>query len=157
MARITSRDRTRQRLAQGVIRKRVSKGVFVDLDISPLYLAVADGLAEVGAQTIELAARHAPDDPATPESRIREAGQFGVIAFGQVVTVEGMPRGWRKPRAFRPSPEGVDVVATFRTPLHHLHEGGTRYMRARPYLGPARVVVMARAPSIIAARMRGST
>jgi len=134
---LTARDRTRIRLGNGKVRRWVSKGVFVDIDVDPLLLVVADGLAAHMARIIETATPMAPDDPATPGSRIQESGGFAVYAFGQVIHTEGARRDYRKPRSFRPARDGLDAVAHFRSRLHHLHEKGTVNMPARPYLGPA--------------------
>lgn len=139
--RITARDRTRIRLGNGKVRRWVSKGVFVDIDVDPLLLHAADGVAGVMRRIIEVATPDAPDDPETAGSRIRESGGFEVYAFGQVMRVEGTRSGYRKPRSFRPSSTGIDSVAHFRSRLHHLHELGTVKMAPRPYLGPARVRV----------------
>lgn len=147
--RLTARDRTRIRLGNGKVRRWVSKGVFVDIDVDPLLLVAADGVAEVLAAVIDAATPHAPDDPRTPGSRIRESGGFAVYAFGQVLRAEGERHGYRKPRRFRPDRNGIDGVAHFRSRLHHLHELGTVKMRARPYLGPARASVAPRVEAIL--------
>lgn len=148
--RLTARDRTRIRLGNGKVRRWVSKGVFVDIDVDPLLLVAADGVAEVLAAVIDEATPHAPDDPSTPGSRIRESGGFAVYAFGQVLRVAGERQGYRKPRGFRPDRNGIDGVAHFRSRLHHLHELGTVKMKARPYLGPARARVAPRVNEILA-------
>lgn len=149
----TTRQRTRGLLSQGIVRKRVSKGVFVDLDVGPMYLVAADGLAAAAAELAADAAAHAPDDPTTPGSRIRDSVGFLVYAFGQVLEVEGgAGKGFSKPRSFRPNKEGLDAVVSFSSQLHHLHELGTVNMPARPYLGPARMRIADRVPSILASK-----
>lgn len=157
--RLSGRQRTRVLLSQGKLRTRPSKGVVVDIDISPLYLAVADGVAAAAAELLADATANAPDDPTTPGARIPESGGFLVYTFGQVLDVEGgAPVGWRKPRTFRPSRDGIDAVVSFTSPLHHLLELGTVKMPARPYLGPARVRMGDRLPAIVAAQMpKGGT
>lgn len=147
--RLTARDRTRIRLGNGKVRRWVSKGVFVDLDVDPLLLVAADGVAEVLGAIIDEATPHAPDDPTTPGSRIRERGGFAVYAFGQILRTQGEREGYRKPKKFRPDRNGIDGVAHFRSRLHHLHELGTVNMKARPYLGPARAAVEPRVEQIL--------
>jgi hypothetical protein len=152
--RLTGRQRTRALLSQGIVRTRPSKGVVVDLDISPLYLAAADGVAVAAAELLADASANAPDDPTTPGARIPDSGGFLVYVFGQVLDVDGgAPVGWRKPRSFRPNKNGLDAVVSFRSPLHHLHEMGTVKMPARPYLGPARMRMADRLPAIVASQM----
>ena len=150
---LRGRDLTRNLLSQGIVRQRVSKGVYVDLDVSPLFLAAADGLAAAAAELLAEASENAPDDPSTPGSRIVEAGGFLVYAFGQIVDVDGQRRDWKKPRSFRPTKDGLDAVVSFRSPIHHLHEMGTVHMPARPYLGPARMRMVGRFAPILAAAM----
>lgn len=148
--RLTSRQRTRAMLSMGKIVKR-SKGVRVEMDISPLYLLVADGVASAASELLADADRGAPDDPATPGSRIPDSGGFLVYAFGQGLDVPGAaPSGWKKPRTFKPSRDGIDAVVSFRSPLHHFHEMGTVNMPARPYLGPARARMADRMAAVVA-------
>lgn len=133
---LTARDRTRIALSQGKVYRK-SKGVTVDLDVSPMYLAVADGLAVAADDMLQEASSRAPFDPATPGNRIPDSGIWGVYAFGKILTTGG-PGKYSKPRSFHPIRDGVDAVITFTSPLHHLHELGTVRMTARPYLGPAK-------------------
>lgn len=149
---LRGRDLTRNLLSQGIVRRRVSKGVTVDLDVSPLYLAAADGLTAAATELLSDATEHAPDDENTPGSQIRESGIFGVYAFGSILETGG-PGEWRKPRSFKPNKEGVDAVVSFKSGLHHLHETGTVNMPARPYLGPARMRMADRLVPIVAQAM----
>jgi hypothetical protein len=152
--RLTNRQRTRAMLSMGKVRTRPSKGVVVDLDISPLYLSVADGVANAAAEMLADAAEDAPFDPMTLGNRIPESAGFLVYAFGQGVAVDGdAPVGWKKPRTFKPSRTGIDAVVSFKSRLHHLHEMGTVNMPARPYLGPARMRMADRLPAIVAENM----
>lgn len=147
--RLTARDKTRLRLGRGMVRKRVSKGVFVEIDVDPALLAIADGAAAFCQRVLDLAAPDVPDDPTTPGSRIRESGQFGVYAFGQALTVEGMARDFRKPKGFTPSPNGIDAVVTYRSRLHHLFELGWEFHEGRPYLEPAAAAAAASVPRLV--------
>jgi hypothetical protein len=152
--RLTNRQRTRAMLSMGKFRTRPSKGVIVDFDISPLYLAVADGVANGAAALLADAQEFAPFDPETEGNRIPESGGFLVYAFGDIVEVTGgAPVGWKKPRTFKPSRKGIDAVVSFRSNLHSFHELGTVNMAARPYLGPARMRMADLLPAIIAENM----
>lgn len=150
---ITARDRVRIRLSQGTVRRRVSKGVFIDLDVSPLYLGAADGLGVAAAELLADATEDAPRDPATPGDRIPESGGFLVYAFGSIMETAGQRRDWKKPRTFRPTKDGLDAVVSFRSGLHHLHELGTVKMPARPYLGPARMRMAGRLTDVVSRHM----
>lgn len=146
---LRGRALNRGMLGYGKVRKRTGKGTYVDLDVSPLWEPVADGVLAAGVAILEDATAHAPDDPATPGSRIQDSGIVGVYAFGNLIDSAG-PGKWRKPRSFRPQKEGVDAVVSFKSPLHHLHELGTVHMPARPYLGPARMAIADAVPGILA-------
>lgn len=147
--RLTARDKARVNLGRGKVRKRVSKGVFVELDVDPALLACADGAAAFCQRVLDIAAADVPDDPTTPGSRIRESGQYGVYAFGQAITVEGAARSFRKPRGFTPSKDGIDAVVTYRSRLHHLFELGWKYHEGEPYLAPASRQAAASVPRLI--------
>jgi hypothetical protein len=146
----TTRQRTRGLLSQGKVRKKQGD-VMVDIDVGPMLLVAADGIAAAAAEMLADAKANAPDDPSTPGSRIAESGGFLVYVYGQVIEVEGgAGKGFRKPRDFRPQKDGVDSVVSFSSRVHHLQEMGTVKMRARPYLGPARMRIADRVPAIIA-------
>jgi hypothetical protein len=147
---LRGRALNRNLLSQGIVRRRTGKGTFVDLDVSPLWTAVADGVAAAAAEQLADATSHAPDDETTPGSRIQDSGIWGVYGFGGLLETGG-PGEWRKPRSFRPQREGIDAVISFKSGLHHLHELGTVYQKARPYLGPARLRMADRLPAILAA------
>lgn len=147
--RLTARDRTRLRLGLGTVRRRVSKGVFIEINVEPALLALADGVAAWCQRVLDLAAPDVPDDPTTPGSRIRESGQFGVFAFGQAIAVDGMLRDFKKPKGFVPSPNGIDAVVTYRSRLHHLFELGWEYHEGDPYLAPAADQAAASVPRLM--------
>jgi hypothetical protein len=148
--RLGGRALTGALLSQGKVRRRTGKGTFVDVNVGPVYAAIAKGVAAAADRMLTEATANAPDDPATPTSRVRTSGIWGVYAFGSILDTGG-PGKWRKPRTYKPTKNGVDSVISFNSPLHHLHELGTVHMPARPYLGPARVSVADEVPGILKA------
>jgi phage gpG-like protein len=147
---LRGRALTRNLLSQGKVRKRISKDVTIDLDVSPVWVAIADGVVQAAGTMLAVATEDAPNDPATVGSRIQESGIFGVYAFGQLIETGGSGK-YRKPRSYKPAREGIDAVVSFTSGLHHLHELGTVHMPARPYLGPARMRTGPDVPGILAA------
>jgi hypothetical protein len=148
--RLGGRALTGALLSQGKVRRRTGKGTFVDVNVGPVYAAIAKGVAVAADRMLDEATANAPDDPTTPGSRIKDSGIWGVYAFGSLLDTGG-PGAWRKPRTYKPTKDGIDSVITFRSIIHTYHELGTINMPADPYLGPARVAVADEVPGILKA------
>jgi hypothetical protein len=144
------RVRDRNRLAVGAgkgIRKRLPNGGYLIIDTQPAMLAVLDGLVAAGMQIIDSA--DVPDQPALGAGLVQRGGVAGWAYGKRVATMGDAADDVQKPRGFRTSSNGVDVIAGFTFPAR-FNERGTVHQPARPFLAPAFLATAGDVPGILA-------